>query len=178
MIDGGMILEAAIGCVEEDGVGGFGVNAVARRLGIKPPSLYNHVKNGDELALLVVVEGNWRMLRFMESRVKGVEGGEALGVLMCAMREWAHEHEALYMLMSQHSPDPASVEFKPVLELMFALFSEALLACGVKESEHVHALRMLRSMMHGFILLEAGSQFALAEDVTESFEWMIARFKT
>jgi hypothetical protein len=39
--------------------------------------------------------------------------------------------------------------------------------------QEIHALRMLRSMMHGFATLEAIGSFQINADVDDSFTWMI-----
>jgi hypothetical protein len=37
----------------------------------------------------------------------------------------------------------------------------------------IHALRMLRSLLHGFAVLEAAGGFQLDTDVDESFDWLV-----
>jgi hypothetical protein len=37
-----------------------------------------------------------------------------------------------------------------------------------------HALRMLRSLSHGFATLQAANGFQWSTDIDESFEWLIA----
>lgn len=54
-------VEAALAVIDEHGVAGFGLNAVAQRLGVKAPSLYHHFANKDDLlsevALSLLIEG-------------------------------------------------------------------------------------------------------------------------
>jgi hypothetical protein len=40
-------------------------------------------------------------------------------------------------------------------------------------SQEIHALRMLRSILHGFATLEAADGFQIDTDVDDSFTWMI-----
>ncbi|MFG1641356.1 TetR-like C-terminal domain-containing protein [Amycolatopsis sp. NPDC049252] len=40
--------------------------------------------------------------------------------------------------------------------------------------QEIHAVRMLRSTMHGFTTFEAGGGFQIDVDVDESFAWTIA----
>ncbi len=44
---------------------------------------------------------------------------------------------------------------------------------GVSAADEVHALRMLRSALHGFATLESGGGFQLGTDVDESFAWLV-----
>ena len=54
-------VEAALAVIDEHGVAGFGLNAVAQRLGVKAPSLYHHFASKEDLlsevALSLLIEG-------------------------------------------------------------------------------------------------------------------------
>ena len=55
------VVQASIDLVNESGPDACGVNHVARALGIKPPSLYNHVRGNADLRKAVVLRG-WSLL--------------------------------------------------------------------------------------------------------------------
>jgi hypothetical protein len=65
-----------------------------------------------------------------------------------------------------HVPDPeldaASFE---VVEVVLAV----LAGYGLEGADALHAVRGLRSAVHGFVTLEAGGNFGLPLDVEESF---------
>jgi hypothetical protein len=44
---------------------------------------------------------------------------------------------------------------------------------GITEDKMTHAIRTVRSTMHGFAILEASRGFQWDADPDESFEWMI-----
>lgn len=44
---------------------------------------------------------------------------------------------------------------------------------GVDTAQETHALRVVRSALHGFATLEAGGGFQLATDVGDSFTWTV-----
>ncbi len=56
---------------------------------------------------------------------------------------------------------------------MLASLSAALRGYHLDPSQEIHALRMLRSMLHGFATLEAAGGFAFDTDIDESFTWMV-----
>ena len=48
-------------------------------------------------------------------------------------------------------------------------------AHGVPAAERTHLIRALRAAVHGFVVLERRGQFAMAENVDESFMLMLNR---
>jgi hypothetical protein len=56
-----------------------------------------------------------------------------------------------------------------VLEPLLAV----LRGYDLPETDETHALRMLRSLFHGFATLESAGGFQWSTDIDESFEWLI-----
>jgi hypothetical protein len=56
-----------------------------------------------------------------------------------------------------------------MLRTIFSLVT----ALGVKDSELVHAVRALRSMLHGFVSLELIAGFGMPEDIEASFQYQV-----
>ena len=56
---------------------------------------------------------------------------------------------------------------------MLGSFSAVLRGYQLDPAQEIHALRMLRSMLHGFATLEAAGGFQIDTDVDDSFTWMI-----
>ena len=56
---------------------------------------------------------------------------------------------------------------------MLDSLSAVLSGYPVAPEDTVHALRMLRSLFHGFAVLEAAGGFQLDTDVDASFTWII-----
>ena len=83
------------------------------------------------------------------------------------------EHRGLYALMARIEPDVADAEFGPVMRETLDLFAGPLTTLGVAPADMLHALRGLRAVMHGFVLLELGGQFRLAEDPEVSYAWVV-----
>ena len=55
------------------------------------------------------------------------------------------------------------------------MLTAALSGLGREGDDAVHAIRALRSAVHGFAAIEAAGGFALAVDRDASFEYLIAR---
>lgn len=168
------MVAAALVLVQAEGADALGISRVASELGIKPPSIYNHVGKGDALARAVVIEGNRRMSQVLEDAVRGViDPREQLRTLGAAIRRWAKDNGGLYTLMSRVEPDNEHPEFAPVLRSMLDLFARPLGQLGVTGPDTIHAIRSLRAAVHGFVLLESSGQFKLSEDPEQSYRWLV-----
>jgi AcrR family transcriptional regulator len=168
------VVQAAVKIVQEDGAEALGVSRVARALGIKPPSIYNHVGPGDALARAVVLEANRQLLEALKTSVRGrVDAREQLRALARTTRQWAVDHGGLYTIMARVEPAPEKPRFAPVMRDMLDLFARPLARLGVASDAMIHALRTLRSAIHGFVLLESAGQFQLSEAPEASFEWLV-----
>ena len=44
---------------------------------------------------------------------------------------------------------------------------------GIEPGQDVHALRMLRSLLHGFAVIEAAGGFQMDTGVDDSFAWIV-----
>ena len=157
------VVEATIELVNDAGPDACGVNNVARALGIKPPSLYNHVGGNADLRKAVALEG-WRRVGAATASHREVL------TLGRAYRDWARENLGLYRLMSATSLDPEDPEVRPILVEGLAPYVETMAGLGLTDDDAIHMIRALRAAVHGFILLELDGQFRMSQDPDVSFE--------
>lgn len=179
------VLAAALDVVARHGPAGLGVNAVAAALGIRPPSLYNHVAGNDALRRAVAIEG-WRRLAAVvvdapdgrpaarEQPADPASARRALVRMADRFRTFVHAHARLYALMSTTVLPPDDPSFRPVLGAVLAPFAAALAPLGLTGPDAIHALRALRAAIHGFVSLEAAGQFGLPYATRESWRRLIA----
>ncbi|MCP5026387.1 MAG: TetR/AcrR family transcriptional regulator [Actinomycetia bacterium] len=170
------VVDAAVVVADRDGLDSVTLARVAEALGVKSPSLYSHV---DGLA------GLRRQLSFRAAAqltAAFADAGSADGPpadrvrgAAVAYRQFARIHPGLYASMSP-APDPA---VDPELAEAFADPVRLLagLVAGSAEPEldsaTVHRIRVLRSLLHGFICLELEGGFGLPEALDETFELVI-----
>lgn len=166
------VVEAGVRCVEQNGAAALGVNDVARELGIKPASLYNHVNGSPELRGLVASEGYFRLLRALRAEVPATATARTrLLAFARAYRTFARCHPQLYASMTASPlPDgPAKEELRRVvLELLGAPLHEL----GVPRERAVDAIRALRSALVGFVQLELAREFEFSASADASFEYL------
>jgi len=170
----GQVVEAAVRIVQQEGADALGIARVAREIGIKPASMYNHVASGDALARAVILAANVSVVEAFKASVRGVNAPVAqLRALADALRTWARDNGGLYTLMSRIEPDNDDPDFIPVYADLLDLFARPFGQLGVAAEDQVHAIRGLRAALHGFILLEQQGQFQLLDDVGESYQWLV-----
>ena len=105
--------------------------------------------------------------------VQGRAGLDALAGLMSAVRAYVTEHPGRYTATIGAEflgpGDPLLAASTRVLNTIAAV----LRGYGVTDADMDHALRTVRSTMHGFAMLEASRGFQWEADPDESFAWMI-----
>jgi AcrR family transcriptional regulator len=172
------VVEAAASLADENGLEAITLTALASELGIRTPSLYNHVAGLEglrrELTLLGVRELGQRLSR----AAVGKAVDEGIFGLAQAYRTFVKERPGLYAATVRsyrlsHPDDPQLAQaegqaFEPVLAVLasYGLFGE----------EAVHAARGLRSVAHGFATLEVAGGFGIALDPEESFVRLLEAF--
>lgn len=167
------VVATAIRCLQTEGPEALGINRVARELGIKPPSLYNHVASNEDLRHGVVYEG-WSWLE--QQLLQAVQAPDTSRPLIRrgadAFRAFVHANPALYMLMSttDMSSDPS---FPPLVNRILTTFAEVLAPFGLQGEAAIHAVRSLRSALHGFVLLELAGQFGSPTAIDAGYDWLL-----
>ncbi|MDX1690033.1 MAG: WHG domain-containing protein, partial [Acidimicrobiia bacterium] len=169
------VRRAAAELADRHGLDALTLSAVARRLGIRPPSLYAHVEGVDGLRRLVASDGARRLADVLTDVAEDRSGREALAAFMHAYRAFAHRHPGLYEASQRDAPAPAEdPELAEALVAPVLVVAGALSDVGVPADRHVPVIRGLRSALHGWVDLERLGGFGLPEDVDDSFDTLVA----
>lgn len=174
-LDRAAVLRAAATLADAEGFEAVTLARLAAELGVRPPSLYNHVEGLEglrrELALLGLRELSQRLGR----AAVGKAGDDALTALADSYRRFAHERPGLYPA-TLRAPDPHDAELNALAEELLAIILAVLAGYELHGAEALHATRGLRSLLHGFVALEAGGGFGLPLDLDESYRRLVATF--
>ena len=109
------ILAIAEGVMTEEGVNGLSLSEVARRLGVKPPSIYKYFDSIMGIYDALFERGQRANLEVMRAAVEGVEPGMvALAAGLEASGRWSLDHSAMAQLLFWR-PVPS---FEPTPEAM------------------------------------------------------------
>lgn len=167
------VVAAAAGLADEIGYGQLTMEAVAQRLGIRPPSLYKHVDDLDDLrhgiATLAITELGGQIRDAMQGR----SGRDALTSFFTAYRVYVTAHPGRYSAtigaLFTGPGDPLLAASTRVVDSIAAV----LRGYNIGAEQVVHAMRAIRCTIHGFAALQAARGFQWSGDLDESFTWMI-----
>ena len=168
------VVDAALELIDEQGVEGLTLAAVAARTGVATPSLYKHVANLAELRGHVGVRVLEEMTGRFTTAVLGLGGDEAVAALMHAYRAYVKERPKRYGAMPM---DPLHDELQKgaglkLMEVMLA----TLRGYGLEGSDAIHATRRLRVIVHGFASIESNGGFGLPEGLDDTYDQLVRMY--
>ena len=167
------VVASAAGLADEIGFQGVTMGLLADRLGIRPPSLYKHVDGLADVQHRLATLAMTELGEVIRDAVQGRSGRDALAEMMTAVRRYVVAHPGRYAATIGAEftgpDDPLLAAGTRVINSIAAV----LRGYGIAEDEMNHAIRTLRSTMHGFAMLEASRGFQWDADPDESFDWMI-----
>lgn len=169
------VIDAAARLADAEGLEQVTLTRLAADLGIRPPSLFNHVDGLADLRRQLHLRGLREMAARAGRAAVGRAGGDAVMAAASALRQFAHEHPGLYAasLPSTNAADP---ELLAAGDQFVDIFFDVVRQYGLEGEEAVHAVRGLFSTVHGFIMLERAGTFGMAIDIDESFHWLMERY--
>ncbi|WP_334075494.1 MULTISPECIES: TetR/AcrR family transcriptional regulator [Paenibacillus] len=174
-IDPGAVLQAAVGIADSEGAEAVTISSVAQRLGIRPPSLYNHVSGLEELRGRVAVYALGKLYDTIARSAEGLTGEGAIRSFADAYIRFVREHPGLYEV-TQWAKDPSNPEIAEASGRIVDFIVALLEGYSLSQEEALHTVRGLRSLIHGFASLERQQGFGLPLDVRESLQFSLALF--
>lgn len=148
---------AAADLADEAGFAGVTVAAVARGFGVRPASLYSHLRSTDELRVRVSALALDELATRGADAVAGRSGREALIAYADAYRDYARAHPGRHAALTHPvGDDPVAAE----AGLRNARLLRAVLhGYRLAEPAQTHAVRLLGSTVRGFVELEGAGGF-------------------
>jgi len=175
-LDRSTVVEAAARLVDEEGIEQLTLGRLAERLGVRTPSLYNHVAGlpglKHDLALYCLHDVYDRVTR----AAIGKSRAEAIFAFASTYLSYARETPGRYALTL--APDPDDQEVHMLANQLVDVARAILAPYHLSEEDAIHAIRGLRSIVHGFILLEEASGFRMPVNLDASFHWLMNLFIT
>lgn len=153
-----LVTTAAADLADQVGFAEVTLSAIARRFEVRLPSLYSHVAGSEDLRVRVTLLALEELTTAGEQALAGRRGREALRAFAELHRTYAAEHPGRYEAAGSLRV-PASPEAARLAERMGRLTDAVLDGYGVPPGERVHAVRVVGSLLRGFIQLEAGGAF-------------------
>src|ERR1700685_291280 len=167
------VIRAAAKIADADGWDALTLARVAKKLRVRPPSLYNHVGGLEalrrELKLLALRDLNTALSR----ATIGKSRDDAVRGLAAAYRAFVKRHPGTYAATMVAAPKNDHAVEAAAGHLVETCLS-VLTRYGLDRREGIHAIRAMRSAVHGFAALEIAGGFGIPLDVDKSFDWLVS----
>lgn len=174
-LDMDTILAAAAELAEEKGLENVSLLQVAEKLGVKSPSLYNHLSGLRELSQGVAHLAITKLAGTVRNAAVGRSKADALLSIALAYRRFAKENPELYKAILRfpaYQDDGIQESGHALVRILYQVMEPY----GLGREETLHFVRAFRSALHGFVSLEEAGFFQSAEaDVGQSFERLVRR---
>jgi AcrR family transcriptional regulator len=163
------IVEAATAIADREGLDALSLASVASTLGVRSPSLYNHVDGLAGLRRQLSIHASSLLTTELADSVEGLGPVEALRAIAVQLRSFARRHPGLYDAFlpaptPQQDPEVAAALAQPV-----TVIASVLADMGVDPASVIPLIRALRASVHGFVDLELRGGFGLPDDIDDSF---------
>jgi AcrR family transcriptional regulator len=163
------VVAAAAETADRDGIRALSLASVASKLGVRSPSLYNHVEGLPGLRRQLTLHASSLLTAELADSIDGLEATDALRAIAVQMRSFAHRHPGLndsLLPAPTHDEDP---EVAAALAESVTVVASVLTAMDVDPVAVIPLIRALRASVHGFVDLELRGGFGLPDDIDESF---------
>jgi AcrR family transcriptional regulator len=167
------VVATAAALADRDGLAALTLTQVAHELGIRPPSVYAHVDGLDGLHRALRTLGAHTIARELADAADGRAGRDALRAFAFAYRRFAREHPGLYEATLRGADPAEDPELAGALAEPVGVIVAALGDLGVTGDEALHAVRIWRSALHGFVDLERRGGFGLPLDLDATFARLV-----
>jgi AcrR family transcriptional regulator len=167
------VTEAGAALIDEIGFENLSMGLLAERLGVKTPALYKHVISQADLVHRIAIVSMAEFADAIRDAIQGRAGSEALAAGAQAMRTYVLEHPGRYTAADAARPTGPDDPLIPAIERVVASWAAMLRGYHLDSAQEIHAVRMLRSALHGFSTQQAAGGFRIDASVDDSFTWMV-----
>ena len=168
------VVEAAAALADERGLEALTLAAVAARLGVTTPTLYHYFPGLPGLRRELALLGLSDLEVTLGRAVMGKASADALRALADAYRAYVNEHPGRYGATVRAVPDDGELAAAQTRVVEIAL--RALDAYRLPPDDAIHAVRMLRSIAHGFATIEVAGGFGIPLAVNETFRRLVESY--
>jgi AcrR family transcriptional regulator len=176
-LDYAAVVQTAANLADEMGIEGVNLSVLAEKLGVRTPTLYHYVSGLAGLQRAVALHGLELLRDRLGEVAMGRSGDEAVLAAMTAYRNFVKAHPGVYMATVRAAPqDDAEWQMRSqqVLDVVLRVLS----AYKLDDEEALHAVRLLRSVLHGFTSLEQDGGFGIPLEIEETFKRLQQMFLT
>lgn len=177
-LDPQLVIQAAAKIADQSGLETLTLANLAAELGVRTPSLYNHVAGLPGLYRELALRGTRDLAVRLTAAAVGKAGAPAIQAVAEAYRTFIKEHPGLYAatVRSISTVQANDQELQAASEESVKVVMAILAAYRLSDDDTLHAVRGLRSLVHGFATLEVIHGFGLPLNIDESFRHLLEIF--
>ena len=172
-LDPDAVVAAGAQLADEVGFAALTMGGLAERVGVRTPSLYKHVGGQDDLVRRIAALALDEAGAAVGAAIQGLSGRDALVAAAGAFRDYVLAHPGRYATTVGVEPTGPDDPLALAAVRALASFRAVLRGYDLPADQEDHALRTLRSALHGYATLQAGRGFQWSADVDESFAWLV-----
>lgn len=174
-LDTNTLVMAAAEIADKDGIEAVTLAALAARLGVRSPSLYNHINGLTDLRTLLAIHGLEQLYSAIYSASRETRGDAAVHAMGRAYLEFAKQRPGLYET-TLRAPEQGDAKVEKASDQILSLIIHILSEYELGQEGEIHAVRGLRSLLHGFASLENKGGFGIPLNTSDSFNRLINTF--
>ncbi|KRD84847.1 TetR family transcriptional regulator [Bacillus sp. Root147] len=152
------------------------IASLAKELNVRPPSLYNHIKGLEELRKELALSGLQQLYHLLKSAVEHAYAEDAVYQLSKAYVSFVRKSPGIYEATATVAPRIKDEEVQKASDNIVFLVLDVLKSYQLPENEALHAVRSLRSILHGFSSLEQKGGFGMSLSTDETLDFLIRTF--
>ncbi len=171
-LDSDEVVRAGARLADAEGLEAMTLARLADQLGVRAPSLYAHVSGLDDLRSRIGVRGALELAGELQAAAAGRAGVDALAAVAHAYRGYALAHPGSYEAL-QRAPDPRDSQASDAAARVVGVVLAVLRGYGLEGDDAIHAARVIRSALHGFVALERAGGFGYPLALDESYARLI-----
>jgi len=164
-----IVIQTAAEIADKDGLAGVSLKAVAEKLAIRTPSLYNHIDSLDGLLREMAHRGMREMNARMLQAAVGQSGDAAIKSVSTAYLEYMIAHPGVYEAI-QWALWHGSAETAEIFEQYKSLLVKLILSCRLKNPDTGEILNVLTGFLHGYCTMQLGEAIKNPEGAVRGLE--------
>ncbi|UNS95446.1 TetR/AcrR family transcriptional regulator [Streptomyces tubbatahanensis] len=166
------LIRAGAELADEVGFDQVTVSELARRFDVKVASLYSHLKNSHDLKTGIALLALEELAERAADALAGRAGKDALAAFANAYRDYARAHPGRYA--ATRFPLDSRTAAASAGGRHAQMTRAILRGYDLPEPDQTHAVRLLGSVFHGFVSLEASGGFShSAPGSPETWTWVV-----
>lgn len=147
------VIEVASDLIDKNGLSGVSLKSVADALGIRTPSLYNHIESLDDMIREVAHAGMQEMNMHMLNGSIGKMGEDAIKSVSVCYLEYMIQHPGIYEAI-QWAGWHQSEKTKSLNQQYESLMMTLIRSMGYEEKDQDAILRLLTCTLHGYTTMQ------------------------